>query len=183
MTRPHVKSALDPDRHDGRAALAGDEFDTPLDLAEFAIEAACPFRKEHDAPALLERGRHILVDVAKGLDLTQALLDGFRAAAGLTHHAIGDEQLEIVAGNRTALAFYTWSPYMHNPKLPHRLHRVKMPTRLIWGESDGLVTPAYGAALQAMIPGAEMVTIPNAGHLPQIEQPDAFIEAVLEFAS
>ena len=93
-----------------------------------------------------------------------------------------DDQLAALAGNRTALAFYTWSPYMHNPKLPHRLHRVGMPTRLIWGESDGLVTPAYGQALCGMIPGAEMVTIAEAGHLPQLEQPGAFVDAVLAFA-
>ena len=41
---------------------------------------------------------------------------------------IPDEQLQIVAGNRTALGVYTWDPYMHNPKLPHRLHRIKIPT-------------------------------------------------------
>jgi pimeloyl-ACP methyl ester carboxylesterase len=95
---------------------------------------------------------------------------------------LDDSQLEEMAGNRTALAFYTWSPYMHNPKLPYRLHRTGLPTRLIWGESDGLVTPTYGRALCAMIPGAEMVTIAEAGHLPQLEQPDAFVGAVLDFA-
>lgn len=95
---------------------------------------------------------------------------------------LSDEQLVAMAGNRTALAFYTWSPYMHNPQLKHRLHRVAAPTRLIWGESDRLVTPAYGETLRGMIPGAEMVVIDSAGHLPQLEQPDAFVAAVGDFA-
>lgn len=95
---------------------------------------------------------------------------------------LDNDQRVAMAGNRTALAFYTWSPYMHNPKLPQRLHRVAMPTRLIWGESDGLVTPDYAGALNGMIPGSELVMIPEAGHLPQLEQPDAFVAAVTEFA-
>ncbi len=49
-----------------------------------------------------------------------------------------DEQLNEMAANRIALAMYTWEPYMHNPKLRYRLHRIQVPTLLIWGEDDGL---------------------------------------------
>lgn len=96
---------------------------------------------------------------------------------------LSEEQLAIHAGNRIALGLYTWEPYMHNPKLRHRLHRIDVPTLLIWGESDRLVTPAYGEALRAMIPGAEMTVIPEAGHAPQAERPDAFVERVMSFLS
>ena len=37
-----------------------------------------------------------------------------------------DEQLKIVAANRVALSLYGWDPYLHNPKLRHRLHRIKV---------------------------------------------------------
>ena len=93
-----------------------------------------------------------------------------------------DEQIERVAGNRIALALYTWEPFMHNPKLPNRLHRVNIPTRFIWGESDGLVTPEYGQIYAEMIERAEFVTIPEAAHSPQAEQPDLFVDRVVEFA-
>ena len=93
-----------------------------------------------------------------------------------------DAELEMVQANRVALGLYTWQPYMHNPKLPRRLHRIDVPTLLIWGESDGLVTPDYGRAFCGMIPGAEIVVIPEAGHAPQIEQPDAFVGHVTSFA-
>lgn len=95
---------------------------------------------------------------------------------------MSNEAAEIVMSNRVALALYTWHPYMHNPKLPYRLHRIDVPTLLLWGESDGLVTPDYGRAYRDMIPGAELVVIPEAGHAPQIEQPEAFVRHVLEFA-
>src|ERR1700688_1026952 len=37
-------------------------------------------------------------------------------------------------------------PDMNDPKLMRRLARVQIPTLAIWGDSDGIVTPAYGAA-------------------------------------
>lgn len=95
---------------------------------------------------------------------------------------IPDEQLQIVAANRIALGVYTWEPYMHNPKLPHRLHRIDIPTHFIWGASDGLVTVDYGRAYAKMIKGATMTVIEEAGHAPQMEQPDRFVDAVLAFA-
>ena len=71
---------------------------------------------------------------------------------------------------------------MHNPKLPYRLHRIDVPTLLIWGESDGLVSVSYAKAYRDMIPGAKLVVVPEAGHLPQVEQPDLFLDHVLSFA-
>jgi pimeloyl-ACP methyl ester carboxylesterase len=93
-----------------------------------------------------------------------------------------DDQLQILAANRMALGVYTWDPYMHNPKLPHRLHRIKIPTHFIWGASDGIVTVDYGQKFCNMIDGATMTVIEKAGHSPQMEQPGAFVDAVLKFA-
>ena len=86
---------------------------------------------------------------------------------------LSDDELTIVARNAESLARFCWQPYMHNPKLKHRLHRIAVPTLLVWGESDGIVTPAYGEAYRALIPGAEMTVIREAGHYPHIEQPAA----------
>jgi pimeloyl-ACP methyl ester carboxylesterase len=95
--------------------------------------------------------------------------------------ALTDDERTILAGNRIALALYTWEPYMHNPKLRYRLHRINRPTLLIWGANDGLVTVPYAEAYCQLIPGAKLVIIPDAGHLPQVEQPDRFIDHVLSF--
>ncbi|CAN0514666.1 unnamed protein product, partial [Laminaria digitata] len=77
-----------------------------------------------------------------------------------------EDQLQMMAGNRIALGVYTWDPYMHNPKLPHRLHRIKMPVHFIWGESDGIVTVDYGRKYAKLIDGATMTVIEKAGHSP-----------------
>lgn len=94
---------------------------------------------------------------------------------------LSDEALEIVAHNREASALYLWEPYCHNPKLPRRLHRIDVPTLVLWGEHDGIVKPDYGRAFAERIPGARFEVIPNAGHVPQIEQPEAFVERVISF--
>ena len=83
-----------------------------------------------------------------------------------------DEQVTRLAGDRIAHAMYTWEPYMHNPKLRYRLHRINVPTLMLWGASDGMVPVAYAEAYRQMIPGATLVVIPDAGHLPHIEQPN-----------
>ena len=71
---------------------------------------------------------------------------------------------------------------MHNPKLQYRLHRIDIPTLLIWGEVDQDVKPSYGETFRDLISNSRMVVIPDAGHSPHVEQPEAFINHFLEFA-
>jgi pimeloyl-ACP methyl ester carboxylesterase len=92
-----------------------------------------------------------------------------------------DDELLIMARNRATLAMITWEPYMHNPKLKRRLSRVDCPTLVIRGEADGIVSDAYASAYTELIPGARMMSIPQAGHYPHIEQPERFNEALRSF--
>ncbi len=92
-----------------------------------------------------------------------------------------DEQLAITVRNRETLALLTWEPYMHNPKLRYRLHRVTAPTLFLRGESDGLVSAPYLDAYAGLLPNSRVETIAAAGHAPQVEQPDAFARTVLAF--
>ena len=94
---------------------------------------------------------------------------------------LSDEQLSIMLRNRETTALLTWEPWMHNPKLKHRLHRVKAPALFVRGVSDGLMSAAYVDGYATLVPGARTVTIAAAGHAPQIEQPAAFAAAVLPF--
>ena len=88
----------------------------------------------------------------------------------------------MIARNREATALYAWEPYFHNPKLRQRLHRVALPTLLVWGASDRFVTPDYyGTAYRDAIPGAQFTVIDQAGHWPQVEQPEVFVERVGAF--
>jgi pimeloyl-ACP methyl ester carboxylesterase len=95
--------------------------------------------------------------------------------------AMPEEALAIIARNSESFARFCWEPYMHNPRLRHRLHRIKAPALLVWGENDGIVAPEYGRAYAGLIPGAQMTVIPQAGHYPHLEQPAEFMQRLRAF--
>jgi len=113
---------------------------------------------------------------------TLAKLKWFDESKGKRDYkSMGEEALTIIARNSESFARLCWEPYMHNPKLRHRLQRIDIPTLFIWGENDGIVTPAYGRACAELVPGARLVTIPQAGHYPHIEQPAAALQHLRSF--
>ncbi|MGI8305517.1 alpha/beta fold hydrolase [Saccharopolyspora hattusasensis] len=52
------------------------------------------------------------------------------------------------------------------------------PALVVVGEEDTLTPPGNARELTGALSGSELVTLPGAGHLPSIESPDAFAEAV-----
>jgi pimeloyl-ACP methyl ester carboxylesterase len=62
--------------------------------------------------------------------------------------------------------------------LAGRLYRVKARTVIVWGDSDRLVPPVYAHAFKKAIAGAELVSIPEAGHMVTLERPQAVAEAI-----
>lgn len=78
--------------------------------------------------------------------------------------------IDIVLQNRTALARLAWNPRMHNPQLPYWLHRIDVPTLLVWGEDDRVVPFAGHAPFRRGIPQAELVALPRSGHALPIER-------------
>jgi len=95
---------------------------------------------------------------------------------------LSDDELTSIARDRQATALYGWRPYMHNPGLRQWLHRVRVPTLVVWGENDGIATPDYGQQLCRSLPNARFETIRQAGHYPQIERPDGVADAIGRFA-
>jgi pimeloyl-ACP methyl ester carboxylesterase len=98
------------------------------------------------------------------------------------YRAMTDDAVTVAARNREAAALYGWSPYMHDPKLKGRLHRIAIPTLVLWGTADRLVGESYGRAFCAAVPGATFEPLAGAGHFPHVEQPKAFAERALAFA-
>jgi pimeloyl-ACP methyl ester carboxylesterase len=96
--------------------------------------------------------------------------------------AMPDTDVMMAARNREATARFAWSPYMHDPKLKRRLHRIRIPTLVLWGTADRILSEAYGRAYCAMIAGAAFEPIEGAGHYPHVEQPEALARRVLAFA-
>ncbi|MFF4394393.1 alpha/beta fold hydrolase [Streptomyces sp. NPDC001480] len=90
------------------------------------------------------------------------------------------EELARRQGNMATMRLLASDPYMHDPKLLRRLARVEQPALLLWGESDRIATPAYGAAYAAAFARGRFELVPEAGHLPQLERPDATFALVDE---
>jgi pimeloyl-ACP methyl ester carboxylesterase len=92
------------------------------------------------------------------------------------------EARSIQAANAETLAVYARDPYMHDPKLRRRLALVPTPVLAIWGESDRIAPEAYGREYAASFPNGRFELIPNAGHLPHLEQPGPVLQAIRSFA-
>jgi len=94
-----------------------------------------------------------------------------------------EEQLALRRANMNTLRAYAGDPYMYDPKLLRRLERVRIPTLVIWGEHDQIVTPAYGSAYAKAFVNARFETIAKAGHLPHIEQNEITLSLIESFLS
>ena len=68
-----------------------------------------------------------------------------------------------------------------SPDLEKRLDEVTLPVLVITGDDDQIVPPEQSVRLAEELPNAELVIIPNCGHVPQEECPQAFLAAVEEF--
>jgi pimeloyl-ACP methyl ester carboxylesterase len=91
------------------------------------------------------------------------------------------EMLQAELRQRVTVAKLAWDPYFHNPKLPRRLGRLRVPTLILWGRHDRLIPSAVGQAYQQAIPGSRLAFIEDAGHAPLREAPDACAKAVTRF--
>ena len=89
-----------------------------------------------------------------------------------------DEQLT----NRFMAAKLGWEPRWFNPGLQRWLHRIKVPTLVLWGTEDKFLPCRYAEAWRG-VPGAEAELFPECGHVPQVEKADATAAKILGFLS
>lgn len=95
---------------------------------------------------------------------------------------------EIMAGYRVPLQAENWdrAPWefflASRPlELEAQLPKIQMPTLVITGDDDHWVPTAQSVRLAGELPNAELVVIPECGHLPQEESPELFLQAVSAF--
>jgi pimeloyl-ACP methyl ester carboxylesterase len=91
------------------------------------------------------------------------------------------DTMALILKGREAAARVLWNPHARYRKLRSRLDRIKVPTLVVWGAEDKLFPFPYGEAWAKGIPAARLVTLDRCGHLPQLEAPDRFADAVLDF--
>lgn len=81
-------------------------------------------------------------------------------------------------------AFSAWLPAPLQPGADARSTRAQsyrrlcIPTMFIWGEQDMVSPLDQGRRAAALVPGAGLITLPEVGHIPQIEAPGAFLDTL-----
>jgi pimeloyl-ACP methyl ester carboxylesterase len=99
-------------------------------------------------------------------------------AAGLADDA---DRLARYLRNRAATAHLGWNPYLHDPKLPRRLHRITAPTLILWGAEDRILPVGQARRWAGLLPDARLAVIDGAGHLPLAEQASTSLQAIRTF--
>lgn len=139
-------------------------------------------------------GRLVIVD-AVGVEVPGETIADFFALTprGVAEHAYHEpdkfyvdpttlpaEKLAVQRGNMASLRAVAGIP-MSDPKLLRRLGEVEIPALVLWGESDRIASTTYGRGLAAALPAGRFTLIEKAGHLPQIERPEATLAAIDAF--
>ena len=96
--------------------------------------------------------------------------------------ALDDETIAQQAKNALMTARMAWQPRFYDSQLVKWLHTVHLPALIVWGTGDVIFPAAQAATFAALLAGARTVLIPDAGHVPHVEQPHAFVRAITEFA-
>jgi len=92
-----------------------------------------------------------------------------------------DEEADIELTNRFMATKLGWEPRWFNPALEPWLHRIGVPTLVLWGRDDKLFPSAYAKAWAARISDVRVDIIPECGHRPQIEKADVTADKILAF--
>lgn len=97
---------------------------------------------------------------------------------------------ELLARYRQTLQIAYWDRALweltlasHALGLDTQIGSIRAPALVITGDQDRTVRPAESHRLANELPNAELVVIPDCGHLPQEEQPEALVQAVRSFFS
>jgi pimeloyl-ACP methyl ester carboxylesterase len=87
----------------------------------------------------------------------------------------------IVTTRRTALRVLQVARATRRHHVEERLSQINVPTLLVWGKDDRITPTDVAERFHARIRGSQLVYLPNCGHAPMLERPEAFNAAVGEW--
>lgn len=94
---------------------------------------------------------------------------------------LSEDDVDRQLANRFMAARLGWQPRWFDPALERWLHRIKVPTLVIWGEDDKLLPSAYAGVWQKRVPDVRVEIVKQCGHMPHIEKVEIAAEKVLGF--
>jgi len=111
-------------------------------------------------------------------ELVRNMVHNQDVAKEMLAHEPSEEQQHVQLRNWRTVALLGWQPRLYDPHLYKWLHRIRVPTHIIWGDDDKLLPPAYAAEWQKLIPGSDVTILNDCGHLMHVEQPEEFAAAI-----
>jgi len=99
----------------------------------------------------------------------------------LVNRQLTPEEQERQWRNREMTSRLCWKPYFHNLNLAADLRGVKTPTLIVWGKQDAIIPVNCGELYQQALANATLHVIDRCGHIPALEKPQEFVQAVREF--
>lgn len=97
--------------------------------------------------------------------------------------SMSENAVERAVRNRESFTFFSWSPTLYNPKLRQRLHRIEVPTLLLWGAEDRVLAFGYDRDFENEIAAARSQVIAGAGHYLHCDRPAELAAAVANFVA
>jgi pimeloyl-ACP methyl ester carboxylesterase len=114
-------------------------------------------------------------------ELLQNLYHDQEIAAAAIAKSHDGADIDLALKNRFTAARLAWQPRLHDPDLHKWLHRIKLPTLILWGAEDRVLPPAYAAAYNQAIAFSRQIVLPACGHLPHRERPAETAAAITKF--
>ena len=137
-----------------------------------------------DAPGIHVPGvEHLDPFMLNDEQAVRAIYFDERFAEDAVARAFAPENEDVRLANQRMVAKLAWQPRFHDPQMQRWLHRIRVPTLIVWGENDRMFPPAYGEAWLQAIAGSRLVVLPRCGHLPIQEKHEEFAAAVGEFCA
>jgi pimeloyl-ACP methyl ester carboxylesterase len=124
------------------------------------------------------------------------LLDAGARAGGLLNRlglSLGTDLEEIARGHSTLSDSATRAAFVHTLRsvvepggqrvdASNRLYLAEqLPFLLIWGERDSIIPVSHGHATHERMPNSRLEVFPHSGHFPQLDEPERFLEVLIEF--
>ena len=96
---------------------------------------------------------------------------------------VSDEDADIALTNRFATAKFGWDPRWYSPALERWLHRITVPTLVMWGKDDKLFPSEYAKRWGERIPGSRVEIVPECGHVPAVEKPEITAKEIIRLVA
>jgi 3-oxoadipate enol-lactonase len=140
-------------------------------------------RPDPDSEEIRKTRNEMALRVAKeGIGvLAELQMERLLAPEALREDELVENVRDMILENSPDGAVAALSVMRERPDSTPLLGKLDVPTLVIGGEEDDISSPEVMGAMAAKIPGARHVTIPNTGHLSNLEAPEKFDSALDEF--